>query len=222
MAIQLNTDYLRFNANSMKDLIKQKLSENSSFTDHLFEDSNMTTMIDVFSYMYSTLMFYLNNAASESIFTDSQLYENMNRISKMLGYNPTGFVTSTLLARMTVDSSVLAGMKTIPKYTKYTTSLTDKNGMPVNYSFIDNYTFVTASNGVVDSLFTPQLYNGTWKLYDNIFVSSGIPNETYILSLLNLQGLERKFIAHNKIDVYVKDSTGIKPWKSTLNLYTAT
>ena len=91
-------DYLRFSAASMKEFITSQLTASGRYTDQQFEDSNLSTLIDGFAYMYSTLMFYLNNTGSESIFVDAQLYENMNRIVKMLGYNPSGFKTSTVVA----------------------------------------------------------------------------------------------------------------------------
>ena len=87
-------DYLRYDASTMKQLLVDKLTEDGTFTDQLFEDSNLSVIIDVFAYMYDVLSFQLNHAASEAIFTDASLYENLNRIVKMLDYNPKGFTTS--------------------------------------------------------------------------------------------------------------------------------
>ena len=55
------TDYLRYSADSMKELIIEKLNEDGNFTDQLFEGSNLSVLVDVFSYMFSTMAFYLNN-----------------------------------------------------------------------------------------------------------------------------------------------------------------
>ena len=65
------TDYLRFSAYSIKDLITRKLSEDTKFTDQIYEGSNLAILIDLVSYMYQCLMFQLNNAASESMFSDT-------------------------------------------------------------------------------------------------------------------------------------------------------
>lgn len=65
------TDYLKFSAYSIKDLITRKLSENSKFTDQIYEDSNLAILIDLVSYMYQCLIYCLNNAASESMFDDT-------------------------------------------------------------------------------------------------------------------------------------------------------
>ena len=66
-----NTDFLKFNAYSIKDLITRKLSENSKFTDQIYEGSNLAILIDIVSYMYQCLILNLNNCASESMFADT-------------------------------------------------------------------------------------------------------------------------------------------------------
>lgn len=47
-------------------------------------------MIDIVSYMYQCLAYQLNSAAAESMFADTQLYDNMIRLVKFIGYNPRG------------------------------------------------------------------------------------------------------------------------------------
>ena len=47
-----NTDFLKFSAYSIKELITRKLAENSKFTDEIYEGSNLATLIDIVSYMY--------------------------------------------------------------------------------------------------------------------------------------------------------------------------
>ena len=66
-----NTDFLRFNAYSIKDLITRKLSENSKFTDQIYEGSNLAILINIVSYMYQCLLLNLNNCASETMFADT-------------------------------------------------------------------------------------------------------------------------------------------------------
>lgn len=204
-------DYLRFSAASMKEFITSQLTASGRYTDQQFEDSNLSTLIDGFSYMYSALMFYLNNAGSEAIFVDTQLYENMNRIVKMLGYNPSGFKTSTVVANLqlltgqTLDS---VGISSIPKYTTYTTNASDSNGNEIKYSFIDNYPFVASTTSAIDSDFNPTLFNGVWTYYGSTFTSTGVQYETFTLDQLTMTGTDRSYIAHPYVDVYVKDPSG--------------
>ena len=36
-------------------------------------------------------MFYLNNTSDEALFSEAQIYENMNRVVKSLDYKPVGY-----------------------------------------------------------------------------------------------------------------------------------
>lgn len=209
------TDYLRFSANSIRDLIRSKLNQSSNFTDQNFQDSNLSVYLDTLSYMYATLMYYLNHGASEAMFTDTQLYENMNRLTKMLAYNPRGFVTSSVLSSIYISGGTLPVQNNrsfvgrIPKYTKYSLAGSTSSSS-VAYSFGEDYTFETDLTGsTVDSLFTPRLFNGVWTFYTTPIISAGIPFETFTLSSMNLMGNNRSYVAHDLIDVYVRDTNGV-------------
>lgn len=111
----LSTDsYAAFDAVTLKALIKDRLSETGVFTDHVFEGSNLSSIIDIVAYSYHTLLFYLNRTSSESIFTEAQLYENVNRIVKLLNYNPSGYKTSVLT--FNAKGKMDPGSYTIPRY----------------------------------------------------------------------------------------------------------
>ena len=81
----LPTDaYINFDAVSLKNFIIQRLNESSKFTDQNYEGSNLSSLIDIIAYTTHVLMFYLNQTSSESLFTQSSIYENMNRIIKLV------------------------------------------------------------------------------------------------------------------------------------------
>ena len=90
------SEFLRFSAYSIKDLITRKLSEDTAFTDQVYEGSNLTILIDLVSYMYQCLLYQLNNAASESMFQDTQIYENISRLCRFIGYHPQGIRPATM------------------------------------------------------------------------------------------------------------------------------
>lgn len=71
MASKSNTDFLRFSAYSFKDVITRKMSEDSNFTDQIYEGSNLAILIDLCAYLYQCLVYQLNAAASESMFSDT-------------------------------------------------------------------------------------------------------------------------------------------------------
>jgi len=217
--VQKQVDYLKFNAESMKKLITRKLSENQNFTDQVFEDSNLTILIDVFAYMFETMMYYLNNSASEAIFSDTQLYENMNRIVKMIGYNPNGFITcSTQFNFYTYDELIKEGYTDavkaifIPKYTYVTVpNKKDASGNDVYYCLVEDKQIQTNDSGILDkdssSNYTDNqiiLYNGRWKVYERTFIAEGIPYENYELNIPFNQDEKIVTVAHPYIHIYIK------------------
>ena len=229
---QNKNDYLRFSASSMVDLLKQKLTE-SKFTDQIFPGSNLATIIDVLAYLFSLQTYYLNTTASEAIFTDASLFENLNRIVKMLGYNPLGFVASITSCSMTIATGktpVTAGGKIIPRFTTFETGLTDSAGNSVKYSLVEDYRFIVNNEGGglgsnISSNFIPTLYNGEWKLYNTVPVAVGIPFEVITLENIVTHPAEtsRVYLSHNHMYVYTKDSNGLyTEWKPTDNLYNYT
>jgi hypothetical protein len=77
----------------------------------------MSAFIDVIAYSYHVLIYYLNRTSSESIFTESTIYENINRIVKLLNYSPVGYQTSTLSFDAFATDGLAPGSYTIPRYT---------------------------------------------------------------------------------------------------------
>ena len=82
--------YASFDAQSLRDLIIDRLNNDTkfNFTDQNFEGSNISALLDIIAYSYHTLLFYLNQTSSESNFNDANLYENINRIVKLIDYKP--------------------------------------------------------------------------------------------------------------------------------------
>ena len=80
----------------MKELITRKLTADTKFTDQVYEGSNLAILIDIVSYMYQCLLYSLNKSAAEAMFSDTQIYENINRLCKFIGYNPKGCSPATV------------------------------------------------------------------------------------------------------------------------------
>ena len=204
--------YVAFDATSLRTLIVNRLKSQGIFTDQIFEGSNLASIIDVISYSFHTLMFYLNKTSNESMFTEAQLYENMNRIVKLLNYKPVGFQTSVLSYDATIDAELPIGTYTIPRYTTV-----DVDGIP--YSFPQDITFAKPTTGTYDvDSNTSQflLYQGEVVEYPQ-YVASGEDFETIIISL----DPTAVKIDHFNIDVYIKTQNGdITRYEETQSLYT--
>jgi hypothetical protein len=92
--------YATFNAYQMRDLIIRKLTEDPTTRNQVYPGSNLSILVDLVATMYQTLSYQLNHAASESMFSQSQYYENIVRIAKLLGYNAKGITPSTAMFRI--------------------------------------------------------------------------------------------------------------------------
>ena len=196
------TEYLRFSAYSIKDLITRKLSQDSNFTDQIYEGSNLNILIDLCSYLYQCLMYQINNAASESMFSDTQIYENINRLVRLLGYNPKGITPSSGTfylnnARDDGEGGNYKGKVILP-FSYVETSKTDSNGEKVCFSTVEQYTINSEEN------YSMTLYNGKWKMYPTVFTASGSDYETFTVSDIGSDIENKRFVADNRIRIFVK------------------
>ena len=203
--------YVAFDAMSLRQLILDRLNKQNVFTDQNYVGSNLASIIDIVAYSYNTLIYYLNRTASESMFTEAQLYENMNRIVKTLDYNPLGYQTSTLSFSATVDT-LNAGVYTIPRYS--TISVNN-----INFAFNEEITFVktlsTTLEGLNDISTQKLMYQGTYQEYP-IYTATGEDNE-FVLIAPPINTI----IDHFNIDVYVNTvASGVwTQYAKTVSLY---
>ena len=185
--------YVAFDAMSLRQLIVDRLNEQKVFTDQNFLGSNLASVIDIVAYSYNTLIYYLNKTSSESMFSEAQLYENINRIVKLIDYSPIGFQTSTLSFNCSAEN-LPQGLHTIPRY-----SYIFVNNIP--FSFNEDITFIKTVADTTESLneIAQQrlLYQGFYQEYP-VYTAAGEDNEIVILN----PGTD--IVDHFNIDVYVK------------------
>lgn len=196
-----NTDFLRFSAYSIKDYITRRLSQDTNFTDQIYEGSNISILIDLVSYMFQCLTYLLNTSAAESMFSDTQIYENINRLVKLIGYNPKGIRPAS--ARFYIDNKKEDGTggkyenKIIYRYSAIDTGKTDSNGSKVYYSLKKDR---SPHN---EPEFEFQLYNGRWTYYGSM-VASGTPFETFVLNSVKSDINNEGYVADGEIDIYIE------------------
>ena len=189
--------YMTFDAESLKSMILQRMQDQGMFTDQIYEGSNLSSFIDIIAYSYHVLMFYLNRTSSESVFTQTTLYENMNRIVKLLNYSPLGYQTSALTFRTFATEELLPGSYTIPRYT-----FINSNGIVYSTDTDISFTKTTTSTEQIDVIGSSYLlYQGKWV--ENAAIKAiGNPFEVVLLN----PGADTK-ISHFHVHVYVKEVT---------------
>ena len=188
--------YLNFDAVSLKSLILDRLNKGKVFTDQNYQGSNLSAIIDVISMVFGNLLFYLNKTSSESMFSETSLYENMNKIVKLLNYNPVGKTSATVPIRIIAGSSLLPNNYTIPRYSYVNVGSTI-------FSFTSDTYFsklILNENEEISALSDKVLLKqGVYEEYP-VYTSTGFDNEIIYLSLD-----ENIFVDHYSIDVYVKE-----------------
>ena len=190
-----NTSYAAFDATNLKRLIIERLNENKVFTDQNFEGSNLSSMIDIIGYSYHVLLFYLNQTSTETLFTEAQLYENMNRIVKSLDYHPIGFQTSNMSVAAVGGASLTTDTYVIPRYSYIPAG-------PVNFSTKEDIVFSKTTNAIetiTDIGNKHLLHQGIWREYPQ---QSAVGEDFETLTVL--PG-EDTMIDHFNINVYIKD-----------------
>jgi len=207
--------YAAFDAQSLKSLMLDQLNRGGVFTDQIFEGSNFNSFLDIIAYSYHVLLFYLNKTSSESLFSQAQIYENMNRIVKQIDYKPIGYQTSLLSFNVTASENLPIGTYTIPRYAYFIV-----NG--VQYSFREDITFTKTEAGTtsLDQLSKNNLlYQGRFVEYP-IYTAIGEPYEVLRVVLVDQNG-NAPFVDHFTINVYVKDKVTQKwkLWSQVPNLF---
>lgn len=201
--------YLTFDALSLKQFVKDRLNETGVFTDQNFEGSYISTVVEIIAIVFNQLLYYLNRTSNESLFSEAQLYENMNRIVKILNYSPIGKQTPLLNFKMTASSSLTPQIYTIPRYSYI------ENGEK-SYSINEDLIFAKTSSGsqTFDDLTAQKmLYQGKYVEH-TIYTSIGNENE-----LIYLAPGENIIVDHFNIDIYVEKDGLWSKWNKTPSLY---
>lgn len=208
--------YAAFDAVTLKQLMLDRLNQNTTFTDQIFEGSNFNSFIDVIAYSYNVLLYYLNKTSNESSFATSQIYENMNKIVKVLNYNPIGFQSCVLKFEATANLNLSPNVYTIPRYAYFT--INEKK-----YSFVADTTFVkslTGSEFLANFSEESWLVQGEWVEYP-LYTATGESFESFTIVAVDTDNQNEK-IDHNGIDVYVKNEFNIwEQWTRIESLYLA-
>ena len=203
--------YLSFDALTLKQYIKDRLNETNIFTDQNYEGSYISTINEIIAYSFHTLLYYLNQTATNSEFSETTVYDAMNRIVKLLDYKPIGRQTSTLTFQMSAGTNFSPGLFTIPRYSYI------ENGART-YAFNEDIVFAkTEAAGTIEALtnVTRQklLYQGRYREFP-LYTAVGNDNE-----IIYFTPGDNIIIDHFNIDVYVQNDSNWSQWHRVQSLY---
>ena len=208
--------YAAFDAKSLKELIQTRLNQGGVYTDQTFEGSNMSSIIDVIAYSYDLLLFYLNQTSAESMFSDTSIYENMNRIVKLIDYKPKGYQTSLLSFNLNAWGLLPVDNYTIKRYSYIVAG-------SVYYSFTNDSTFnktVEGTQSLVNFSSENVLREGQYSEHPEL-IALGEDFENVILAVKSVDDNIEIKIDSGSIDIYVQDvnSKKISEFKETSSIF---
>jgi hypothetical protein len=211
--------YAAFDAVSLKQLITNRIKASGLFPDIDYEGSNMNGLVDVVAYSYHVLLFYLNQTASDSMFSQSELFENMNKIVSLIGYKPTGNCTSSLNVSVTAEAALASGYS----YTIRRFSNIMLGNVPYSINTDINFQKTTTEDEAIDSIGSNNLlYQGIFKEYP-IYVGIGENFEQFTVNIDYSGDVSYKMVDYNNMYVFVKDINTQKwsEWTEVNSLYIA-
>lgn len=221
--------YLSFDAQNLNELIIQKLNAGNVFTDQIYEGSNFSAFLDVTAYAYHLLLFYLNKMGSEATYTQTQLYENINRLVKIIGFKPIGYQTACVSFNVYAPESTnqTAGLETNTVYTIPRFSYINVNG--IKYSLVSDVNFSLTDRDLIteDNLHNLEEFSNSNILFQGefiehpIYVAKGDKFETYTLIPANLSLREQRiYVDHANFSIFVyNDVLGWREYTETSSLY---
>ena len=172
---KLNVAELDFD--TIKTNLKDYFGSQSEFTDHNFDGSAISVLLDILAYNTHYNAYYLNMLASESFLDSAQLRDSVVAKASMLGYTPRSVRGSQAYVNLTITPGDAPASITVDKDTQFTSTV---NGT--------SYTFATANSTVI----TPV---GGNYVAENVLLRQGVPlTFKYTVDTANT---EQKFLLPN-------------------------
>lgn len=207
-------NYSSFDFESIKTDMITNLQANNVFKDYNFEGSNINQIIELFAGLGDLLNFYINMVADESFLRTADIYENINKIVELIGYNPGGPKSSevTITVTSTFNSSKTDNYFTIPVIdTTLTATSVSEDGLPIKYTPVSSTTFVSVSGS---NVFSAQMnlvqgeyqtvnFDGTGQQFQKFIIDDLDAIEEYII--VKVGGLEWTKVAN----IYVEGADKI-------------
>jgi len=129
---------------SIRGNLQSFIASKPDFEDFNFDDSAISTLLDLLAYNTYYNAFYANMAVNESFLDTAQLYENVASHAKELGYTVRSAQGAIANVQIVFNSAVGTDVKStmvIPKNTEFTSSV---NG--ISYMFVTPTTYTISAN----------------------------------------------------------------------------
>jgi len=213
----IKIDYSAYDFTEIKNELISYLRTTNTFKDYNFAGSNILTLVELVAAVGDLFNFYINSIANEYYIDTAELYTNLNRISKQLGYNPGGVKASstTVTVCATFDLPADDYYFEIPKYSTFLCPNASPLGEQVNYCLTNDVIFVGTSGSNV--------YSAEWFVVQGEPYSDAELGEKFSADGTEFQSCELSSAKaiEEYLEVWVNHGVTNEQWTYVANLYTS-
>jgi len=174
---------------ALKSELISMLKSSSAFKDYNFEGSNITTLIELVAAVGDLFNYYINATANEYFLDTGELYVNLNRIAKQLGYNPGGVKSSTVVVAVSTTFTLEPDQDDyyfeIPKYSPLSCRSQSPLGEDIKYLTVNKTTFIGVSGD--------NAYTASWNVVQgisNTLSANGVGTDFQVIEVTNDKAIE--------------------------------
>jgi hypothetical protein len=165
---------------TLKGNFKEFLKTQSVLKDYDFEGSNINVLLDVMAYNTYYNAFYLNMIHSEMFLDSAQKYDSVVSHSKDLNYVPRSAHSAAGEISLTLETSGVKKIITIPKGTRF--SGTNSNG---NFTFTTDETKTIVSGNNTFNIANLQIFEGDY-FQDSYIVDYDLEVQRFLITNRNV------------------------------------
>lgn len=148
----INIDYTTIDFDALKAELISYLKETKSFKDVEYASSNINTLVQLYAYLGSLFGYYINSIANEPFLPSAKRYKNLNRIARLLNYNPRGDKSAVVDAVGSLNAEYCYGKEgvyfQIPAYSKFPSNKATPDGSSFSFTNEDQMVYLIRGFGI--------------------------------------------------------------------------
>lgn len=149
---KLTIDYTSYDVDTIKNDLIAILQETQTFKDADFTQSNINTLLTIWSWLGSLNGYYINSAANEVFRTTAKRYKNLNKIAQTLRYDVRGVESAALDVVGALNPEYVYGKEgqyiEIPSYSLFPSTKPTATGTNFNFTNTNSHVQLVKAFGI--------------------------------------------------------------------------
>lgn len=160
----INIDYSTIDFDAVRAELIGYLRETGTYKDVDFAASNINTLVGLYAYLGSLFGYYINSIANEPFLPSAKRYKNLNRIARLLNYDPRGYQSANLDVIGNLDAEYCLGKENVyfevPAYSVFPSNITTPAGDEFSFTNVNNLVYMVKGFGTRPVQQTDFTYSG--------------------------------------------------------------